>query len=200
MFQWRGCRPSDGVHCGAAASGYLPRSISDLYKAMNAPDHFLTLAYASFPVTPLPAKFFWADCKENLSQDIPLATQKSLEGRKWDEVTILDWRMIGSYPYIARRYLEPSAFLYYLPSLLVGVFGDMEFVDLAIEGILPDNRMHYPKGNWWKGFDLSISIQQRAAIRGFIRIIRTEYWASIGDVMQAYIIDAEEVWGAGAAT
>jgi hypothetical protein len=59
-----------------------------------------------------------------------------------------DWTMIGAPACLARAYLEPDAFRYYLPSLLVGVLRDIGYLDWALECLLPARQeaAHDPKG------------------------------------------------------
>ena len=61
----------------------------------------------------------------------------------------MDWRMVGTPPCISRLYLEPATFMYYLPSIIIGVSREMEFWDFALEAIIPYNKNRVPRGRWW---------------------------------------------------
>jgi hypothetical protein len=64
-------------------------------------------------------KRFWIDGIQPLVGDIPEELAKRIAHRPWVDVTMLDWTMIG-HPASIRGYIDPNAFRYYLPSLLVG--------------------------------------------------------------------------------
>ena len=105
--------------------------------------------------------------------------------------------MIGAPPAIARFYIEPSTFLYYLPSLLTGVFHNIEYIDFALESILPYNKMHLPRGKWWDEFSQTVSPAQRAAFFAFLWRGRVTLWDKIGHVDQSLVQDAERIWSDG---
>jgi hypothetical protein len=48
-----------------------------------------------------------------------------------------------------QAYLEPATFMYYLPSIIIGVSREMEFWDFALEAIIPYNKNRVPRGRWW---------------------------------------------------
>jgi len=154
---------------------------------------FLVLPLGSFPPEPIPQSFFWSEGDEAFQPDIPMGLQTRLSGRRWPEVKLNDWLMVGAPPCIARRYLEPSVFVYYLPSLFVGVFDDLPHLDWVLEGIIPFNKTHTPRGKWWARFDACISESQRAALRSFLRLIRSTSLTDLRD--QALLFDAEAIWG-----
>jgi hypothetical protein len=174
----------------------MPRIISALYTTMTSQDRFISLAQASFPIRPVPTEFFWVDAK-NTHLEIPQKAQRYLRDRSWPEVTVEDWTLILTTPAVARAYMDPKVYLYYLPSLLAGIFNNMGWIEYVIDGILPFNREHYPKGKWWKEFDGNVSPKQRRTIQEFIRIMHKDYLDLLGDDLRAYLFDASEVWDAG---
>ena len=91
-----------------------------LPQAGRSIDQLCELLRASFLVEPLP-RFFRRAGGEQPTCDIPDELQKRLAHRSWVDVTMRDWTMIGAPAWLARVYLDPEAFRYDLPSLLVGV-------------------------------------------------------------------------------
>jgi len=155
---------------------------------------FLDLIRAAFPVEPLPPQFFWAEGKESLDFDIPQELRNRIAGRPWTEVTLMDWRMTGTSPVVARRYLEPATFMYYVPSIIVETSQEIEFIELALEGIIPHNKYHVLRGEWWSEFSAIASPHQRAALSAFLAHIRLMFWDRIGPANQHLLEHAETVW------
>ena len=115
-----------------------------------------------------------------------------MEHRRWTEVTLMDWRMSAT-PDVVKSYLEPATYLYYLPSLLVGVHADPDFLDWGIEAILPNNQWHKPRGKWWAAFRGCVSEQQRIALCEFLAHIRAQ-GRIIKSGLEPVLIDAERIW------
>jgi hypothetical protein len=161
---------------------------------MTESAEFLDLIKAAFPAEPVPAQFFWKEGKDSLDLDIPQELRNRILGRPWTEVTLMDWRMTGTSPVVARRYLEPATFMYYVPSIIVGVSQDIGFVELALEGIIPDNKYHVPRGQWWSEFSGIASLDQRTALSAFLSHVRLMSWDKIGPASQYFLEHAESVW------
>jgi len=152
---------------------------------------FAALAHASFPTDPIPSEFFWSESKAPLQGDIPEELQNRIACHRWPEVTLEHWLMIGAPPCVTRSYLKPSTFLYYLPSLLLGVLGDLRYVDWALEGALPYNKGHVPRGTWWAEFSATVSASQRATLQFFLALVR----CTVADPNnQHLLITAESFW------
>jgi hypothetical protein len=151
---------------------------------------FEQLVYASFPTEPVPHEFFWAKRESPIERDIPKELRERLAGRRWPEITLTDWRMIGTPPAIARDYLRPSTFCYYLPSLLLSVLGEPDFLEWALEALIPLNKAHEPRGKWWGGFVGAVSESQRATLRSFLTIVDPADPAN-----QSLLSIAETIWG-----
>jgi hypothetical protein len=154
----------------------------------------LDLIGTTFPVEPRPINFFWAEGKHSLEYDLPQELGNRIAGRPWTEVTLLDWRMIGTSPVVARSYLEPAAFMYYVPSIIVGTSRQIEFIDFALEAIIPDNKHHRPRGRWWSEFAGIASSRQRLALSAFLSHVRLMFWDRIGPTSQSLLERAENVW------
>jgi hypothetical protein len=166
-----------------------------LYVTMTKSKEFLDLVAGSFPVAPVPARFFWPEQEMgSLDGDMPQELGNRISGRRWTEVTLVDWRMIGTPPCVSRLYLEPATFMYYLPSIIVGVSQEMEFWDFALEAIIPYNKNRVPRGRWWSQFSASASPQQRAALSVFLAHIRLMSWDRIGLDGQYFLEKAEKIW------
>jgi hypothetical protein len=60
---------------------------------------------------------------------------KWLAQREWTEIKMTDWKMIGHIN-ISREHLDPATFLYYLPSLLLGVIEEPGYLYWALEAIM----------------------------------------------------------------
>src|SRR4051812_15235416 len=85
----------------------------------------------AFPTRPVPSQLFLDGLRETRNWDIPMELQNRLLGREWTEVTLMDWRCIGSIGSII-TYVTPTAFRYYLPSLLWLTAQDPSWLELGI--------------------------------------------------------------------
>ena len=156
--------------------------------------NFLDLIGTAFPEAPIPTQFFWTEGKEALDRDIPQELENRIAGRPWTKLTLMDWRMTGTSPVVARRYMAPATFMYYVPSIVVGASQEIEHIELALEGIIPDNKNHVPRGNWWFEFSGIASPHQRAALSAFLGHVRSNYWNAIGPANQHLLEYAKGVW------
>jgi hypothetical protein len=157
-------------------------------------EELLDLIGTAFPVEPQPTRFSSAEVEESLDGDIPQELRNRIAGRRWTEVTLMDWRMTGTSPVVARRYLEPATFMYYVPSIIVGTSQQIEFIDFALEGIIPHNKHHVPRGKWWSEFYGIASPHQRVALSAFLSHIRLIFWDTIGPANQYLLEHAENIW------
>ena len=165
-----------------------------LHNSMTEMDALLNIINEAFPVSPQPPRFFLLEHEASLDLDIPRELKERIAGRSWTHVTLLDWRMIGASPMVARRYLEPATFLYYVPSIIVGAFQETAFIDFALEAIIPDNKTRIPRGKWWHKFSAAITLPQRAALSASLSYIRLTLWDSIGLANQSLLEHAETIW------
>jgi hypothetical protein len=102
--------------------------------------------------------------------------------------------MTGTSPALARRYLEPATFLYYVPSIILGVSREIDFIGFALEAIIPDNKEHVPRGKWWSEFSRIASPHQRTALSEFLVHVRLAFWDTVGPANQYLLERAENVW------
>ncbi|UGA46617.1 hypothetical protein HU230_0011485 [Bradyrhizobium quebecense] len=155
---------------------------------------FLRAIEMAFPVEPLPNRFFWASGEVSLGYDIPQELENRISGRRWTDVTLMDWRMTGASPAVSRSYLEPTTFMYYLPSIIVGGFREPEFIEFALGAMIPHNKSHVPRGPWWSEFSAGASSPQRAALSTFLASVRHSLWDEVGSANQHLLEYAEKVW------
>ena len=161
---------------------------------MTENEKLLVLVKTAFPTEPLPTRFFSTESEGRLDLDIPQELKNRIAGRPWTQVTLMDWRMTGTSPVVARRYIEPATFMYYVPSIVVGAVQQIEFIELALEGITPDNKNHVPRGKWWSEFSATASSARRVALSAFLSRVRLAYWDTIGPANQHLLERAENVW------
>jgi len=166
-------------------------------RKMPSKTELLDRLTVSFPPCPLPERFFWTKYGTPPHGDIPDELLRVLLGRKWTDITIHDWAMVGTLPVIARRYLEPSTFIYYLPSLLAGASSGPQGLDFATASLIPDNHQHLPRGEWWTEFARSISSEQRATLLEFIAHWRMS--SETDEVNRVHLEIAEHLWARPAA-
>ncbi len=102
--------------------------------------------------------------------------------------------MTGAHASTARIYLDPNAFRYYLPSLLVGGLRETGYLDWALESILPAGRKRPTTGKWWKDYWGGFSEKQREAICSYLKGVRSILGDSIDPSNQHLIEEAEVIW------
>ncbi len=128
----------------------------------------------AFPVEPVPQRFFTATHQFVPNDEFDKGLMQRIFGRAWTEVTLLDWRMIAS-PWVVRDRLEPKTYLYYLPSLLLGGLAETEFLNWALEAIVPNNKNWVPRGVWWHEFAAFVSADQKQILTDFLCLVREEH-------------------------
>src|SRR5436853_5652425 len=114
-------------------------------------DELSELISTAFPIKPVPERF-WIDDSRSLVGVIPDELAKRIAHRPWDDVTMLDWTMTGAHASTARGYIDPNAFRYYLPSLLIGGLNDLRYIDWTLECLLPAGRKRRTTGRWLQEF------------------------------------------------
>lgn len=164
----------------------------------NMPDNFSKnelsdLIHACFPVDPMP-RTFWIDGIEPLGGDIPQELAQRIAHRPWTKITMLDWTMTGAHATIARAYVEPDAFRYYLPSLLVGGLNDLGYLDWPLECLLPAGRKRRTTGKWWQDFWAGLSGEQKDAIRSYLVGVRSMLSEGVHLSELHFIEEAQVIW------
>jgi hypothetical protein len=167
---------------------------------MTKKEDLLKLLLATFPPQPMPAQFFWKEDRHGNSYEFRRDLLEWLADRKWTEIKMPDWAMAGD-PRITRELLEPATFLYYLPSLLLGVAEDPGYLDWALEAIIPSGRDRRPKSKWWGELLETISLEQRVTIRAFLAHVRNDLLRSDEgpfeiSTSEALTAEAETFWDA----
>jgi hypothetical protein len=162
-------------------------------------DDFLKLLLATFPPEPVPAQFFWKEDRHDDSYEFRRDLRECLAERKWTEIKMSDWTMAGNIS-LTRELLEPTTFLYYLPSLLLGVAEDGPgYLDWALEAIIPSGRDRKPKSKWWGELLATIQPRQSATLRAFLAHVRSDLSPSdkvpfVISAHEALALEAEAFW------
>lgn len=141
---------------------------------MTEREQILELLHAAFPSQPVPEQFFWKADQHDDGYEFRRDLRQWLEGRAWTDIRMHDWTMVGDVSR-TRELLEPATFLYYLPSLLIGVTEDPSYFDWALAAIIPAGRDRRPKSQWWIELLATIAPEQRAAIRAFVAHVRQDF-------------------------
>ena len=169
---------------------------------MTKKEDFSNLLHATFPTQPMPARFFW---KENVPDDgfeFCGDLLKWLAQREWTEIKMSDWKVaVIGHISVSREHLEPATFLYYLPSLLLGVIEEPGYLEQALEAIIPLGRDRRPKGRWWGELLETISLDQFATLRAFLAHVRSAFlrsdkgpfWITAAEALTS---EAETFWDA----
>jgi hypothetical protein len=127
--------------------------------------------------------------------DIPEGLAKRIEGRSWVEVTMLDWTMTGAQACITRAYIDPNAFRYYLPSLLLGGLNDFGYIDWPLECLLPAGPKRRTSGQWWRDFWTGFSEEQKEAVRTYLIGVQSMLRDSSHLSELHFIAEAQVIWG-----
>jgi len=173
--------------------------MADCSNPMSTREDFSNLLHATFSAQPMPARFFWKEGVHDTSDEFCRDLLERLWRREWTEIKMSDWVWIGSAISMSRAHLEPATFLYYLPSLLLGVIEEPEYLELALEAIIPLGRDRRPKGRWWGELLETISLDQCAALRAFLVHVRSAFLRSDQGpfwitAAEALISEAETFW------
>jgi hypothetical protein len=156
---------------------------------MTTRKHFLKLLLAAFPPQPMPARFFWKEDRHDDSYEFRRDLLEWLAERQWTEVKMRNRAKMGHIG-IIRELLESATFLYYLPSLLLGVTEDPSYLDDALEAIIPLGRDRRPKSKLWGELLETISPDQASTIRAFLAHVRSDLLQSN---KEPFVVSGEEV-------
>jgi hypothetical protein len=145
---------------------------------------------AAFPDHPVPnivagstGKFF---------QEVDDELSLRVNGRPWSSVLIMDWRYVGN-PAHCREYMLPYVFAYYVPSFLVGALVEPEWLCWALEAVIPFNKYHEPRGEWWFSFVKALTDPQRGALQSFL-IHQRHHFGSLDIIDEELLSVAEAIW------
>jgi hypothetical protein len=147
----------------------------------------------AFPLSPVPGEFF-VEGESCSKGDIQGELSRRISGKIWIDVSITDWAMTGVSPAVSRVYVEPKAFLYYFPSLLLGGVVDLNYVDFAINVLVPINQRFEERGAWWWDFKAAVTHDQRLAILKYIALLRSEIPEILSLDGGMIISRASELW------
>ncbi len=161
--------------------------------ALAARESLARMLPEKFPAEPMPDRLFWMGTYPPQG-DSQQALQSTFANRRWTDIGIQNWMMLGLSPVVTRDYLEPKTFLYFLPSLLLGAFEDPGYLVYVIDTIIPSGRDRRPKGPWWKEFLDCISVEQRFVLKAILADFHFLFWDSMGAAAQATLEEAETFW------
>jgi hypothetical protein len=125
----------------------------------------------AFPVEPIPKEFF-SDSPSMRGGDIDDSLAEELQGKNWKLVLLNNWLYIA-YPSTIMGMITPTAFHYYLPSLLIGTIEDSGYFDWGASALLPFNKLHVRKGAWWFEYESLFNQAQIYAVIAFLEYIET---------------------------
>ena len=57
-----------------------------------------------------------------------------------------------------------------MPSILIGSLENENYLDWGIDAILPNNKNHIPRGEWWAIYKNSFSTRQAKVVEEFLRL------------------------------
>ena len=166
-----------------------------MYKSMIQKRAIRDELVAAFPSEPAPGRVLW-NASGEWEDDIGLELLNRVQGKGWIDVSLLDWSMVGASPAVSRSYIDPSVFVYYLPSILIGAYENIRYLDFALDSLLPSNKERRPRGEWWFKFHAALSEKQRQTIVRFLERLREEYAGKLNDGEIELILIAEQLWSA----
>jgi hypothetical protein len=158
-------------------------------------DELSEIINAAFPIAPVPERF-WVDDNQPSVGDIPEELAKRIAHRPRGDVTMLDWTMTGAHASTARRYIDPNAFRYYLPSLLIGGLNDLRYIDWPLECLLPAGRKRRTTGRWWHEFWAGFAEEQRDVVRAYLISIQSMLRETTHPSELHFIDEAHLIWRA----
>lgn len=159
---------------------------------MATADRVTKSVAVSFPVEPLPAPLL-APYTGKYHFDVLDDIKTTFSGRRWVEITMQDWLMAGT-PALARLYMTPTAFLYYLPSLIMASLIDDGDTQVALECMAPAGHEHKPKGTWWPELMEIVTPNQVAAIMEYLNFVAAGRGAKNYDTTDELLDIALRLW------
>ncbi len=121
-----------------------------------------------FPIDPIPAVLFSTESRFISQEDIPASIQLQLIGKAWCDIGLEAWAMMGVPIDLARDYLTPEAFAYYLPSLIVGGLSCNTYLLDIVEAIAPPEKKSTSTMIWWEMLAANVSPSQKRCIMQFL--------------------------------
>jgi hypothetical protein len=118
----------------------------------------------AFPVTPKPRLTLLPDFR---SGDIYESILKRFDDKVWTEIRLDDWINTATVAALVHAFSALS-FHYYVPSLLIGAASNINYLDWGLHALLPQNKSHVPRGEWWLSYRRCFSEVQVRTARQFI--------------------------------
>ena len=84
-------------------------------------------------------------------------------GKKWIEISLQDWSMLGSSIKLSSNYFTPESFVYFIPSILKEsiLSGDFQY---AMDALVPNNEKLAARSEWWKEYISILTTNQKQLI------------------------------------
>jgi hypothetical protein len=121
----------------------------------------------AFPLSEAPDLIF----RDNVPQDdFYTDIFNAVRSKKWNEITMSDWRGTGVGISTVRSFVTEQAFSYFLPGIMISGVEDDD-PEYAIDALLPNNQRWEPGGARWDAFIATFDAKQRAAIREFLAYV-----------------------------
>lgn len=148
-----------------------------------------------FRSTPIPAAAELLTVSPVGQSDIPDSIIAALGDKAWGDVDILDWRRIGAPISVARNYISPGAFLFYLPSLLISP-AELNGADalFVIDALSPAGAKGVQKKAWWAAFFCLTSAEERCVVQNYLHKLREYARKGGNDDVVSEIDGAIEGW------
>lgn len=128
---------------------------------------FTNSAKAAFSHAPIPKDVMIAG--DHIG-DIWEEIENRFVGLPWFNVSIDAWINTASVHTLMKHFFTPIAFHYYVPSLLIASLENPNYLDWGLDGVLPNNKNHVPRSEWWKEYRSCFTGEQENVIREFLEI------------------------------
>ncbi|QQR68904.1 MAG: hypothetical protein IPI58_08755 [Alphaproteobacteria bacterium] len=166
---------------------------------MTTESVFENILTQAFPIEPVPECFFQNPEDATSDLELPLDLREKLMGRRWTDVAFEDWRWIGGLS-TKRCYMTPEAYHYYLPSLLLQISKNKDWVVYGVDALLPGEKF-IPElqtwseysSVWWKNFTERFNVHQREVVRIYLKDVELIEPADLESIARAkYALD--NIW------
>jgi hypothetical protein len=155
---------------GAFEKPYQPPNVGDQARGVAAvtaegrKSRVIDAIRNAFPVLEAPGLIFRHEVpQDEFYTDI----LDAVRSRKWNEISMSDWRGTGVGINTVRSFVTEQAFSYFLPGIMISGL-ESDDPEYAIGALLPNNQRWEPGGARWDAFIATFDAKQRAAIRVFL--------------------------------
>ena len=135
-------------------------------------------AKAAFPQLPVPLNVLIAG--DHIG-DIWADVDAKFLGKSWVEISLDTWINTASIQALSGSFFTPQAFHYYVPSILIASLQNPNYLDWGLDSVLPKNKHHVPRGDWWKEYRSCFTSEQENVVREFLELASAIANPSSGD-------------------